>query len=67
MINYYMLSNNVPTTCLVEYSDFPPVSERFGLQAYLMHFRMDDRVTILNDLCTASTIRLVEQIFIQKI
>ena len=64
-----MLSNNVPTMFLVGESDFLPASgrSRLKLNAFLMDFLIEDCVTSLSDLCTASTTRLVEQMFINKI
>ena len=64
-----MLLNNVQTTFLVEESDFLPVSGQSGLnfKARLMHFLMKGGVTLLNDLCTASTNRFMEQMLINKI
>ena len=64
-----MLSNNVPTTFLVDKSDVLPVSGRSGLNlnVRVMHCLMEDHVTSLHDLFTASTKRSVEQIFINKI
>ena len=58
-----MLPNNVPTTLLAEQSGFLPISGRSGLNfnAHWMHSLMEDRVISLNDLCTASTKRLVEK------
>lgn len=58
-----MLSKNVPSTFLVEGCNFHPVSEQSELKfiAHLMHSLMVERVTSLNDLCTASTKRLVGQ------
>ena len=63
MINYYMLSNNVPT------SDFRPVSRRSGpkLQRAFNASSNGRRVTSLKDLLTDYTKRLVEQIIINKI
>ena len=61
-----MFSNNVPTTFSVEESDFLYFSGRSGLDfnAHSTHSLMQDRVTSLNDLCIASTNRLVEQMLI---
>ena len=69
IINYNMLSNNVPSTFLVEESDFLPVSSQSWLNfnGYLMHSLMVDWVTSLNDLCLDSIKRLVKQMFINKI
>ena len=61
-----MLSNNVPTTFLVKESDFLLVRSGLNFNAYSMHSLMKDS-TSLTDLCTASTKRLVEQMFIYKI
>ena len=53
-----MLSNNVPTTFSAEESDSLSVSGQSGLNfnSHLMHFLIEDCVTSLNDLCTASTV-----------
>ena len=61
-----MLFNNVQTKFLVEESDFLPVSGQSGLnfKVRLMHFLMKGGVTLLNYLCTASTNRFMEQMFI---
>ena len=63
-----MLSNNITTTFSVEESDFLPFSLRSGLNfnAHLMHFLMEDHVTSLNVLCTASTKRLVDKCLLTK-
>ena len=68
-ISYYMLSKNVPNTCLVEESDICPLPGRSGLNfnAHSMHSLMKDCATSLNDLCTASTKTQVEQMLINKI
>ena len=58
-----MLSNNIPTAFLVKKSDFLHVSgqSRLNLNAYLIFFLMEDRVTSLNDFCTASTTKLAKK------
>ena len=63
-----MMSKNVPTTFLVEESDFLLVSGRFRLNfnADSMFSLMED-LTSLSDFCTLSTKRLLKQIFISKI
>lgn len=64
-----MLSNNFPTTFLVKKSDFLLVSARPGLNfnTHSMYYLMEGRATSFNDLCTASTKALVEQMYINKI
>ena len=64
-----MLFNNIQTTFPEEESDFLSVFGRLGLnfKMYLMKSLTEDRVTSLNDLCTVSTNRLVELMFINKI
>ena len=64
-----MLSNNLQTIFPIEESDFVlvPRRSRVNFNVHSKHFLMEDRVTLLNDLCTASKMRLVEQMFINKI
>lgn len=66
-----MLFNNVPATFSVEGSDFlnNHFSGQTGLNfnAHLIHTLMENCIALLNDLCTASTKTLVEQMFIKKI
>ena len=66
-----MLFSNFPAAFSVEESDFLDnhFSGQSGLNfnAHLIHTLMENRVALLNDLCTASTKTLVEQMFINKI
>ena len=64
-----MLSNNLQTIFPIEENDFVLVPRRFrvNFNVHSKHFLMEDRVSLLNDLCTASKMRLVEQMFINKI
>ena len=59
-----MSSNNVTTTFSAEKSVFLPFSGQAKSKFYvhLMHFSVEDRVTSVNDFCTASTKTLVKQI-----
>lgn len=65
---YYKLFDKVPTTFLVEESNFLPVSvqSEVNFNAHPKNSVIDDRDTSLNDLCTVSKKRLVEEIFIKK-
>ena len=63
-MNYYTLSNNIPTTFLDEENDFLLVSG-LSFNAHLMHPLTELRVTLLNDLYTVSTKRSVQQLFIK--
>ena len=57
-----MSSNIGKTTFSPKESGFLPVSRRAGsnFHAHLIHFSIEDRVTSLNDFCTAPTKILVK-------
>ena len=57
-----MLSYNVPTTFLAKESDFFYLPGRCGLDfnAHSMHSLIEDRVTSLNNLCTACECQLLK-------
>ena len=75
--NVYLFSNALLWYAIIRFklhfqlkkTIFSPVSGQSGLNFNLhsIHSLMEDSVTSLNDLCTASAKRLVEQIFINKI
>ena len=69
MLNYYILSNNVPTNFSDDESDFLPVSGQRGLNfnAHSIHSLIGRPwITSLNNFYTASKKRLVKQTLINK-